>query len=173
MRATQSGIRCAVSNTINSPSQSVVGTAACADPSEERLYRCSAGFSDFLISANVLAACKSRSAPRPTGLRPSVCAVAAVQHLSVQLRAAECLSPSAIRFVAVLKREYHNLHRWVTARAREWWSAPTDLGGAAISQGPSAVADGQHRIDVFHGGPVVTCGRAGGMVVSGGARRLT
>ena len=98
VRATYRGIRCAVSNTINSPSQSVVGTAACADPSEERLYRCSAGFSDFLISANVLAACKSRWAPRPTGLRPSVCAVAAVQHLSVQLRAAECLSPSAILF---------------------------------------------------------------------------
>jgi len=37
---------------------------------EESLYRCSADFSDFL-TANVLAACKSRSGPRPIGLRPS------------------------------------------------------------------------------------------------------
>jgi hypothetical protein len=38
------------------------------------------------------------------------------------------------------------------ACAQEWWSAPTDLGGVAISSGPSAVADGQHRIDVFYRG---------------------
>jgi hypothetical protein len=26
------------------------------------------------------------------------------------------------------------------ARAQDWWSAPTDIGGGAISSGPSAVA---------------------------------
>jgi hypothetical protein len=81
--------------------------------------------------------------------------------------------PRQFFFVAVLMREYHNLHRRVTARAQVLWSAPTDLGGVAISSGPSAVADGQHRIDVLYRGPMVTCGRTGGMVVSGGARRLT
>ena len=101
---------------------------------EESLYRCSAGFSDFL-TANVLAACKSRSGPRPIGLRPSpfVRVGCGAGVFNVVRRNV----PSAILFcfVAVLKREYHNLHRRVTARAQEWWSAPTDLGGVAGSIG--------------------------------------
>src|SRR5712664_3022313 len=56
--------------------------AAPAMSAEESLYRCSAGFSDFL-TANVLAACKSRSGPGPIGLRPSLsCALAAVLECS-------------------------------------------------------------------------------------------
>jgi len=83
------------------------------------LYRCSAGFSGFLLSANVLAACKSRSAPRPTGLRPSA--------FMRWLRCSTCVfnlvrrnvSPRRPFFsVAVLKREYHNLHRRVTSSCR-------------------------------------------------------
>ncbi len=40
-----------------------------------------------------------------------------------------------------------------SSKAQEWWSAPTDLGGVTLNSGPSAVAGGLHRIDIFYSGP--------------------
>jgi hypothetical protein len=73
-------------------------TVTTAISAEESLYRCSAGFSDFLISANVLAACKANLLPgdRASAERLRVGCGAASE--CVQPRAAECLSPSAILF---------------------------------------------------------------------------
>jgi hypothetical protein len=65
-------------------------------------------------------------------------ALAAVQHINVHPRAAECLSTSANLFVAGLKREYRDLHRQVTPVLPLYgaqWSLPDELVGRVVNGG--------------------------------------
>ena len=50
-----------------------------------------------------------------------------------------------------------NNHLWISQRpdkpGGQWWSAPFDLGGVALTSDPTAARLGRHWIDVFYRGP--------------------